>query len=333
MIGRVTCPGRRRRRAPVPGRRGHDERPRRPPPVPPRGRPRWSPARSRRSGPARGTASDRLDEVPHRRGRREGDVVGVPCRLDHGRIDVLGDRLVKRHEVQLGAALPQRFGQDSRASAARASSTGRFATSKSRSDSTMASAIERSGTISARIPRSASAAAVPGPIAATVALASARASRPRRPERRTRAARRSGSSGRPAHRRAWTAPPRERPGSRAVGRFGLPALDHFGTQRPQRRCQAAGLGTRPRDDDAPGVQGTPLEPGDRFASRRHRARDHDRRRADAAAATAAGSSASVAVTVRWPAIVPRSTQAAGSPPSRPAATKRSDSSGSRFTPM
>ena len=53
----------------------------------------------------------------------------------------------------------------------------------------------------------------------------------------------------------------------------------------------------------------------------------------AAAATAAGSSASVAVTVRWPGIVPRSTQAAGSPGSRPAAIRRSATSGSRLTPM
>ena len=49
---------------------------------------------------------------------------------------------------------------------------------------------------------------------------------------------------------------------------------------PQRGGQAAGLGARPGDDDAPRVQGAPLEPGDRLAPRRHRADEHDRRRAN-----------------------------------------------------
>ena len=55
--------------------------------------------------------ADRIEEEPHGRGGRERDVVGGLDGVKLSLVERLGDRLVQRHHVDLGAALASAAGQ------------------------------------------------------------------------------------------------------------------------------------------------------------------------------------------------------------------------------
>ena len=188
-----------------------------------------------------------LEEEAHGRGGGEGDVVGARARAASvAVVERLGDRLVERDDVDLGAALAQRVGQHvaglGGARDERAASTG---TSRERLDQRLGDRA-LGHDVGARSRARAAPRAVPGPIAATVAPASARASRP--------AARRRSNSRRTPFglvrqtrsyaRRASGASPAQRldPDRRR--------LDHLGAERAQPRGEPARLRARARDRDA-----------------------------------------------------------------------------------
>ncbi len=132
--------------------------------------------------------------------------------------------------------------------------------------------------MSAATPRAASARAVPGPIAATVAPASARASRPA-------ASIASNSSRTPLGLvRQISSYSRDR-GDRLAHLRRVEArldpdrrqLDRLGAEAAERRGEPARLGAGAGDDHAPAVERAALEPGERLAPFDHGA-DHDQRR-------------------------------------------------------
>ena len=143
----------------------------------------------------------------HGRGGGEGDVVGGLGRLDRlrRRAPRAPSRRGRRRRPRRRARAARRGGRRGPRRRGRPGPACR-STSTLASASTSASATKRSGTTSAAIPCAASARAVPGPIAATVAPASARASRPAAAERLEEQVRpRSGWSGRSGRSRAIAA--------------------------------------------------------------------------------------------------------------------------------
>ena len=183
-----------RQRARRPGRRCRAARPRRA-----RSRP-CSRAVSLVTGPIETTRAPSggraagLEEEAHGGAGGEGHVGGAAERRELLVGERLGHGLVERHHVA-----PRRRARAGRRAARRAppprGPPARRGPPPARvsSASTSPSATKRSGTTSARIPWRASSAAVPGPIAATVAPASARASGRSARAPRTAGARRWGS--------------------------------------------------------------------------------------------------------------------------------------------
>ena len=129
--------------------------------------------------PAGKLAAERLGQVADGRGGGEGDVVGRRRRLDRLGVGLLADRLVEGDVVDLGAALAQRVGKHV---AGLGGAGDEHAASLDldlgeRLDQRLGDGALGDDVGGDRRARR-SAAAVPGPIAATVAPASARASRP-----------------------------------------------------------------------------------------------------------------------------------------------------------
>ncbi len=135
--------------------------------------------------------------------------------------------------------------------------------------------------MSGMTPRARSARAVPGPIAATVAFASARASKPalvHRLEQELDAVGAGQADQRVGveslhHRRDLR---RADPGLDPDGG----KLDHIGAEVAKRRREAARLRARPRDHDAAAVEGPALQPLDPLAPGGDRPEQQDRRGAD-----------------------------------------------------
>ena len=125
---------------------------------------------------------------------------------------------------------------------------------------------------------------MPGPIAATCACESARASRPasvHRLEEKPRAVRARHADERVGVKRLDRRAHLVRVDRRLDPDRGQ--LDHLGAERLERPRHAARLRARARDDDPLAVERPPLEPRDVLAPRRNRAEDEDRRRAQALA--------------------------------------------------
>ena len=128
---------------------------------------------------AREAVAERLGQVADGRGGGEGDVVGALRGLDRlrRRAPRAPSRRGRRRRPRRRARAARRGGRRAPRRRGRRA-PGVPSTSTPASASTSASATKRSGTTSAAMPCSARARAVPGPIAATVAPASARASSP-----------------------------------------------------------------------------------------------------------------------------------------------------------
>ncbi len=123
--------------------------------------------------------AERLGQVSDRRGGGEGDVVGFPGRLDRLRRRLLADGLVDGDVVDLGAAVAEAVREDV-AGLGRAGEEDATAV-----DLDLGEGIEQGlgdeplgDDVGLDPVRRSAPLAVPGPIAATVAPASARASRP-----------------------------------------------------------------------------------------------------------------------------------------------------------
>ena len=110
-------------------------------------------------------------------------------------------------------------------------------------------------------------------------------------------------------------------------------LDRLGAERVEATGELARLRPGAGDDDPLAVQRPALEPGDPLAASRDRADDGHRGRLDLRLLGAPAMPSSVELTVRWPGSVPRSTTAAGSDGSRPAAISASAIRGRALTPM
>ena len=172
------------------------------------------------------------------------------------------------------------------------------------------------------MPRSRSAAAVPGPIAATVTPGERAGVEARVVERlhQQLGAVRARQAQRRRSRRSASASTASRTASRLDARLDPDRrhLDDLGAELVQSRGEPARLRARPGDRHAASVQRRLLEPGEPLA----RAPPPARRRSPPAAGSrppraSSAISSSVPVTVRWPGSVPRSTTAAGSSAARP----------------
>ena len=119
--------------------------------------------------PRREAVAERLGQVVHGRGGGEGDVVGALGGLDRLGVGLLAHRLVEGDDVDLGAALAQRVGEDvAGLGGAGDEDAARPRPRRPASASTSASATKRSGTTSASDPVLGQRPRGPGPIAATV---------------------------------------------------------------------------------------------------------------------------------------------------------------------
>ena len=220
--------------------------------------------------PAGKRAAERLGQVADGRGRGEGDVVGALRRLDRLRLGLLADRLIEGDGVDLGAALAQRVGKDvaglggagDEDPAALDLDLGERLDQRL-GDEALGHDVGVDAVLGERLAR------CPGPIAATVAPASARASRPGRRQRLEQQPRAVGlvtqtSEYSPiASTAARTSSLSIRGSIRIAGSSTASA-----PSAAQGRGEAAGLGAGAGDDDPAAVQRPPLEPGERLAARR-----------------------------------------------------------------
>ena len=283
-------------------------------------------------GRQRGAGSD---QEAHRGAGGEGHVGRAAERRALVLSQRLRQRLVERHDVHLGAALPQRLGQHvarlGRSCHQHAAALHRHARERLH---------QRLGHEALRhdVGRGPRGGAAPRPCR----VRSPRRWRPRARGRRLRspraprtaAARRSGSSGRRARSRARARAPRaarHRAGAARCGSRGSPPP----RRRAARRCAARPLAwararvtatTSPwsgrRSSHAIVSRSSATGPMSVIAGGR-----------TSSSATRAAMSRSGPVTTRWPGSVPRATTAAGSAGSRPAAIRRSAISGSVRMPM
>ena len=199
-----------------------------------------------------GRPVERRDEVAHGRAALNATTSAAARGLEIAR-DV-AQRAVERHDVdQCAPAARRPSGSVSRASSARATSSAD--TAEVRAERLYeALADERSATTSATIPHSRSAAAVPGPIAATRQPASARASPPRRSSSRR------GVFGEVTQTRSKSEPSERL----ALDRLDADrrALDHARAEVAKPRDEGARLRASARHGDRAAVQRARLGPGD-----------------------------------------------------------------------
>ena len=252
------------------------------------------------------------------RGAGEGDVVGAQRGARSASASSgLGDGLVERDHVDLGAALAQRVGQHvARLGGAGDQRRASPATSRERLDQRLGD--EPLGhDVGARRRASRSARGGPGADRRDVGAGERAGVAARPPALEQQLARRSGSSG-----RRGRSVLERRDADRSSGSIRIAGSSTTSAPSARsRRGELAGLRAGPGDDDAAAVQRP------RARARRARSRsaatgadDGDRGRADPGLlGDARRSSPRVPSTVRWPGSVPRSTTAAGSSAARPAA--------------